>query len=64
VTATCPRCGAPLHPLADLAALETRRLALPSVVAVALQEARLDCRILAERLSCHAGLCRAPEATP
>jgi hypothetical protein len=69
---TCPRCGAPLHPLADLvalalqtsgraadalAALEARRLALPSIVPVALQEAHLDGRSLAERLTHHAGTC-------
>ncbi len=68
----CPRCGSDLHPLADLVklakqtsaraahgleALENRRLAVPSAVPVALQECRLDCRILAERLACHAGTC-------
>lgn len=74
---TCPRCGAELHPLANLVklarqtsgraadalqALETRRLALPSIVGVALSEAHLDCRLLAERLSCHARTC-APRST-
>lgn len=69
---TCPRCGVPLHPheglhrLAlqisqrsahGLEALENRRLAVPTAVSVALQEAKLDCRILANRLACHAGLC-------
>ncbi len=68
----CPRCGAELHPLADLVklarqtsaraahgleALQNRRLAVPSAVPVALQEAKLDCRILAERLACHAETC-------
>ncbi len=68
----CPRCGAELHPLADLVklarqtsaraahgleALQNRRLAVPSAVPVALQEAHLDCRILAERLACHAEAC-------
>lgn len=75
----CPRCGAEVHPLVDLAklarqtsgraadalhALETRRLALPSIVPVALQEAHLDGRILAARLSCHAGTCAVPERAP
>ncbi len=73
----CPHCGAQLHPLADLArlalqistrsgqglhALENRRIAVPSVVPVALQEAHLDGRILAARLACHAGTCAAPES--
>lgn len=69
---TCPRCGAELHLLAALVllarqisqrsahgldALENRRIAVPSAVPVALKESHLDCRILAERLACHAGLC-------
>ncbi len=75
--AICPLCGTPLHPLADLVtlarqasaraahgleALENRRLAVPSAVPVALQEAKLDCRILAERLACQAGTCRSQVA--
>lgn len=75
MTPTCPRCGSAMHPLADLAklalqtsdragqglhALDNRRLAVPSIVPVALQEAHLDGRILALRLACHAGTCTAP----
>ncbi len=77
MTPTCPRCHAELHPLSDLVklarqtsdraahgleALENRRLAVPGAVPVALQEAKLDCRILAARLACHAGAC-APSLT-
>ncbi len=76
-TDACPRCGAVLHPLADLVklarqtsaraahgleALENRRLAVPSAVPVALQETQRGCRILAERLACHAGTCRSQVA--
>lgn len=77
MTSTCPRCGAALHPLADLVklaqqtsdrareglhALENRRIAVPSLVPVALQEAHLDGRILAARLACHAGVCERSES--
>ncbi len=69
---TCPRCAAALHPLADLArlalqtaeragqglhALQNRRIAVPTLVTLALQEGHLDGRILAARLACHAGTC-------
>jgi hypothetical protein len=79
VNAPCPRCGAELHALVDLVklarqtsgraadalhALETRRLALPSIVGVALSEAHLDGRLLAARLACHAGTCSSASPTP
>lgn len=75
---TCPRCGAALHPLADLAnlALQLRqtaaaarrdldrmRLAFPSTVGAALAEIRLDAPILARRIACHAGACSALAAS-
>ena len=69
----CPRCASERHTMAScievlrqtsarsahaLEALQNRRLAVPSAVPVALQEAKLDCRIVAERLACIAGTCQ------
>ncbi len=58
----CPRCGAALLTLAQLAeiairadaALERMRLVVPGEVSAGL-------RVLASALACHAGLCRAKE---
>lgn len=76
----CQRCGQPVYPLGDLAALarqisnrageglqalDRMRLAIPSTVGAALQEARLDGAILDRRISCHAGTClKAPLQGP
>ncbi len=60
----CPRCGAPLVDLVELAgiavdahrALETMRLAVP-------QAARSGLAVLATALPCHAGICAASAAS-
>ncbi len=62
---TCPRCGAPMLSLEQLAAIaieadaarDRMRLAIPDALAVGI-------RALASALPCHAGLCRVKERAP
>jgi hypothetical protein len=74
VSASCPRCGAALASLADLAdcvtdagslatrasvALEARKLVVPSTVALGLRGLSNELPRIARAIACHAGTCLA-----
>ncbi len=72
---TCPRCGSPVKPLADLHMM-VRRITgravsardalgamhgwLPAVVPAALVDLEVTLELIGERIACHAGTCDIP----